>query len=610
VRYTAAAENDRLWLDCEFTSPDGGGYGCVGKLLAKGDVHLQTQVHVPINSNPFSSNEGESAAARGRIDVQHASEVLILLKIDSSKPSAKSRERLSKEIDGVSADYEKLLKAHTAVHREMYERVRLELSDTGAAETSNDALLSEAYKGAISNALTERLYNYGRYLFISSTAPGGWPSNLQGVWNGDYIPAWSSDYTIDENVEMNHWQALPGNLPELTEPYFRYFESTLEDWKENARSFYGCRGAMAPLRQSDNGLMSENMPYLIWTAGAGWIAQLFFDYWLFTGDRKFLAEHAVPFLKEVALFYEDFLYPGPDGKMIVCPSMSPENIPDVPNGTRPSLNPTMDIAVCREVLMSLIAACGTLGSDSEAVARWKALLEKLPAYQINEDGALKEWLYPGLKDNYHHRHLSHLYGLFPGREITPASNPELFRACEVAVEKRLVVGLKSQTSWSLAHMANLYARLHRGEKAIECFDLIARSCLGVNLFTYHNDWRGQGITIHDGKIAPFQIDANMGLTAAVQEMLLFSTPGRIAILPALPQRWKTGRITGLKAHGDITVSIDWDQSAGSAKVRLKSTRDQTIRLALPPKLRLSRSEEIRLPANQEVSVAASPAPLT
>jgi alpha-L-fucosidase 2 len=547
------------WIAMDVTYPNNDGYVGVGKLIARG---------------------GSMVTDDTSVSVSGADEVLLLCKV--VKGRGEPQLYCAGEIALLPADYATLLQRHLAEHQALYARVSLDLAGTELVAAGNEELLARAYKAQAPNVLIEKLFNYGRYLCIAATNAHGRPPHLQGVWNGDYLPAWSSDYTMDENVQMIHWHVMANNLPELMQPYFNYFEASLPDWRENARAFYGCRGVMTCLRQSDHGLLAENMPYLIWTAGAGWLSQAFYDYWLFTGDRDFLRDHVVPVLKDVALFYEDFFFAGEDGKLICCPSMSPENIPDIAGGTRPTMNPTMDIAVCREVLTNLIAACAELHLTDEPVARWQSMCARLPEYAINEDGAMCEWLHPKLKDNYHHRHQSHVYPLFPGSEFTKEHTPELFEACRVAVEKRLVIGIKSQTGWSLAHMANIYARLGEGDRALECLDLLTRSCLGVNLLTYHNDWRHQGITDDfGGGLPPFQIDANFGLTAAVQEMLLFSVPGLVKILPALPRRWGTGTIDGLLCRGGIRVSIHWNSTLQQIHLSLTSRTAQTITLNFP-----------------------------
>ena len=246
------------------------------------------------------------------------------------------------------------------------------------------------------------------------------------------------------------------------------------------------------------------------------------------------------------------------------------------------MNATMDIAICRETLSNLCNACTVLDIEKENILKWQSILDKLPEYEINEDGAMKEWLHPRFKDNYHHRHQSHLYPVFPGFEITEEENPEIFEACKNAVEKRLVIGLTSQTGWSMAHMANIYARLGLGNRALECIEILTRSSTGVNLFTYHNDWRNMGLSLSWGmKHPPFQIDANFGVSAAILEMLVFSKPNFIKILPALPDKWDKGSVKGVLCRGNITVNIEWDKTQNYLSTVIKSKKDKNIKIKFP-----------------------------
>ena len=210
------------------------------------------------------------------------------------------------------------------------------------------------------------------------------------------------------------------------------------------------------------------------------------------------------------------------------------------------------------------------------------MLDKLPVYEANEDGALREWLSPGLIDNYHHRHQSHIYPLFPGFSVTSEDDPEVFEACRIAIEKRLVIGLSSQTGWSFAHMANVWARLGEGDKALEVLELLTRSCTGPNLFTYHNDYRAMGLTLGRLRSNPlFQIDANFGITAAVHEMLVFSRPGLIKLLPAIPSSWTKGRAGKILCRGGVTVVVSWDFSGNTLRAELTAAVEQTIVVKLP-----------------------------
>ena len=519
---------------------------------------------------------GTMRADAGKLAIEQADEVVLRIRMFVGGDAEVELARLERELAGGSSLFDQAFAEHAAAHRELFSRVKLELA--AGDVRSNEELLMEAYDGLPPVCLIQRMFDYGRYLLICSSRQGGWPCNLQGIWNGDYAPAWACDIHLDENIQMNYWPALQGGLAETLLPLFDYCERFLDDFRENARTNFGCRGILLPIAMTTHGVVTS-LAYSSWTAAAGWIAQHYYDYYLFTGDKEFLRRRALPWMREVALFYEDFLDEGPDGKLRFIPSISPENRPGNGNSLV-TVNATMDVAICREVLGNLCEASELLGIASDDVAHWRSMQARLPDYGVNGDGAMKEWLHPAFEDNYRHRHQSHIYPVFPGFEVTRESNPAIYEACRVAVEKRLVIGLTSQTGWSMAHMANIYARLGQGDRALECLDILLRSSVGPNLFTYHNDWRLMGLSSGRGEVPPFQIDANFGMAAAVMEMLVFSKPGLIKILPALPSKWTSGRVSGLCCRGGITVDLEW--GAGFLTISLTSKTDQRIQLHLPP----------------------------
>ncbi|MBD3184275.1 glycoside hydrolase family 95 protein [Candidatus Poribacteria bacterium] len=524
---------------------------------------------------------GKMRSDRGEIVVEGADEVLMKVKLFIRENPEEAVPGLKEELETDETNFDEALAKHTALHGEIFNRMKLNLCEP--SDMTNEELLLASYGEEIPTALIQNIFDYGRYLLICSSSSSGWPANLQGIWNGDYMPAWNSDFHTDENIQMNYWQALPGNMADLTLCYFDYFERYLNDYRDNARKLYGARGILVPIAQTTHGIAFPTI-WTNWISAAGWLGQLFYDYFLFTGDRDFLAKRAVPWLKETALFYEDYLYEGEDGKMIFSPSLSPENVPSGQGMGLLTINATMDVAVCREVLNNLCEACELLNIEQDGVSRWRGILSKLPEYEVNEDGAIREWLYPGFKDNYHHRHQSHIYPIFPGLEVTEETNPEIYEACKIAVEKRLVIGLTSQSGWSTAHMANIYARLGDGNRALECLEILSKSSTGPNLFTYHNDWRNMGLSLYS-KNPPFQIDANFGMAAAIIEMLVFSKPGIIKLLPAVPDKWNSGSIKGVACRGGVLVDMEWNFYKGFVKAGFISKRDQDILVKLPGKIK-------------------------
>jgi alpha-L-fucosidase 2 len=365
------------------------------------------------------------------------------------------------------------------------------------------------------------------------------------------------------------------------ESYFAFIEHVARDWPRNAERLYGCRGYVSELTQGwrDGLTMWGTYP---WTGGAGWLAGYFYDHFLYTGDEAFLRDRILPMLKQIALFYEDFLAGMEDdqGRYVFYPSISPENVPsELPAGGRTDIvpNATSEIAICRQVLTHLIAACGRLDVEREAIGRWQAILAKLPEYRTNADGALAEWSYDGITDNYRHRHTSHLYGLYPGLEISPHKTPELSQAARAAIAKRLEAGRGNASAHGLMHLMFFAARLHNGELLWQLLDEFARSgFLYRSLISSHNPGR---------KI--YNLDATLSLPAVLMEMLVHSEPGLLHFLPALPaEHLPTGRIEGVLARGGIAVeSLVWDMPAGELTASVRSTTAQTVDLRGPRPIR-------------------------
>lgn len=469
--------------------------------------------------------------------------------------------------------YETLLNIHAKKHYNIYGRSQLDLgANRKEREKANELLLLEAYKGHAPVALIEKMALFGKYLMVSaSSTEGGNPCTLTGLWNFEYDAFWSINMA-NENVQVIYWHTLPSNMPEQMRVLLSYYERGMPEMQKVAKNIFGCRGIFLPSDTTPGvwTFRSDATHLLYWTGGAAWISQFFYDYFEYTLDYGFLEKHALPFMRQAALFYEDFVSYDQNGKIIFAPSVSPEN---APNGyDQPLRNATMDFALLKDLLKKLIKGSRLLGVYEKDVLIWQKLLSAIPDYMINEDGAVKEWMTPELGENYNHRHLSHIYPLFPGDEITEGD--PLYGGFCTALKKR-EIGVSAQASWSFVHISSALARIGDAEGIFNNFNNMARFCVMSNLFTVHNDWRNMGISL-GLEHAPFQIDGNTGLTNVVYDMIVYSGAGFIRILPALHEQFRKGYIKNFLCKGQITGSIKWNRGVNKCELKLESAIDQTI----------------------------------
>jgi alpha-L-fucosidase 2 len=567
---------DGDFIEFRADGSDGGEFGGVLRLL---------------NTNGKVTDRGEAIHFSG------ADGVLLMVGFFANEPSDTAIPRLKKQLRALSGSYAELFSRHATMHRAKFNAMELTLNRK--LDTSNEQLLLDVYENPASTELVQKLFDYGRYLLVSGSRGGSIPMGLQGIWNGDYSPAWAGLYGINENLQMAYWQALPGNLEDSMMAFYDYFDAHLDEFRYNAKQLFGCRGIyIPPFMSPESGVMRHTSPHVIhWTDAAGWLASFYYDYYLFTGDEEFLRNRAIPFMKEVALFYEDYIVKDENGMNMLFPSQSPENVPGnmMKDRVKVQMNSTISFAISKEVFNNLIQACELLDIEQEGVKRWKKQLADMPEYQVNEDGAICEWMHPDFEDNYEHRHQSHIYPVFPGTEVTEESNPEIYEACRVAIEKRLVIGLQSQTGWSMAHMANVYARLGDGERAMDALNILSSNFVGENLFTYHDGLRDIGVKTRT--VSPFQIDANCGIPAAVMEMLCGSTSDMLRILPALPSTWVDGEFTDMLTRTGTRTSASWNMKEKLIELKLIALRNTAFDLKFPgavAELTLNRPEAVTM----------------
>jgi len=491
------------------------------------------------------------------------------VQIAGKEYDARWMEDLRADLQSMPGDYTTLFRPHAAAWSKLFNRVSVDFGGSPEERAmSSEAILDKAQKDKrLSPALLERMYDAGRYVYLCAAGPET-PPNLFGIWTGTWQPAWSGDYTTDTNLQLDNELVFSANLAELLNGYFHLWNSFLPDFRRNAKVLYNCRGIMTGSRASNNGLAlhwSDTWPGNIWTPGASWIAHWYYDYYQYTGDREFLRTNAIPFMKECALFWEDFLKGTEDasGHYVFRPSYSAEN------GWGD--NTSQDIEITTELLTNLIAGCETLGIEKEGVVRWKALLAKLPPLLINKEGQLKEWSNPIDGESNDHRHLMHLYGAFESQQFSEETDPKLFNAARVAVLNRVNASNEDATHGYM-HTGLAAVSLGLGNLAFARIEQLAkRRSIYPSMVDGH--YGGPQVLCDDGNGTTPEI---------VNRMLVQSKLGSLSLLPAMPRVLPKGTVTGLKARGAITVdTLSWDLSAGTCSATLTSDSKQTIALVLP-----------------------------
>ena len=535
---------------------------------------------------------GYGRVEKGHVYAVTAPAITVFVKCFVGSARGEAFAELTKALSALGETYGYYQSCHAQAHGELFNSCDIQLSQ-GDTPPLESLLLSVYTDGLVGNlqapALVEKLWRFGRYLLICGTR--NLPFPLYGLWSGGYNLMWSHNMA-NENLQMMYWHTLCGGLEYTLKPVIDYYCHFIPTFQDNAKKLFGLEGIYVPAGTSPGmGSPNQIVPVIMnWTGAAGWLCQHFYNYYRYTRDEETLTTKILPFMEQTLTFYEQFVVIDEHGEIKIYPSVSPENTPEnfyqTPEDYNTghlcptTINATMDLAILKELLTNMISLATEKNLYAHKIPQWEDMLARIPSYAVNQDGAMKEWAHPQFTDRYEHRHVSHIYPIFPGTEhVSGISDPDIIQAFETAVDLRV---LGAQTGWSFSHMASIYARFGRPDKVMECLENLSRGCLLKNLTTLHNDWRRMGLSmnLNNGKWAPTQLDANMGIVNAVQEMLLFVSNKTMKILPALPEDFPKGSVKNMRfPYGRI--SFAWDVKAGYLNVEITGTEDGEIYIMFP-----------------------------